>query len=240
MHYFSIAPNNRQPWLRGKMIFFTTFVTLIRRQLEGTERRLGSPARVEGTTLRLPIGTDVQIGDYVEHCPPHNQRRTMTVIDVIHPHMPAARAVDDHIEVTCVPRERVPIPEVTTPSLHPMMSAPLALMKDGRMSEAAFEALRLVKERVRSLTASDDSGDTPMESMFGARPPQLDSTATTGPAAEEEFEGFRLLFIGAMLGLPDPHSTVRAVPATVDETLEYLAVASMLMRRLDRAEERLR
>jgi hypothetical protein len=134
------------------MIFFTTFVTLIRRQIGGTERRLGSPARVEGTTLRLPIGTDVQIGDYVEHCPPHNELRTMTVIDVIHPHMPAARAVDDHIEVTCGPRERVPIPEVTTPSLHPMMSAPLALMKDGRMSEAAFEALRLVKERVQSLT----------------------------------------------------------------------------------------
>jgi uncharacterized protein (TIGR02391 family) len=222
------------------MIFFTTFVTLIKRQLEGTERRLGSPARVEGTTLRLPIGTDVQRGDHVEHCPPNNEPRMMTVIDVIHPHMTGARAVDDHIEVTCVPSGRVPIPEVTTPTLHPMMSAPLTLMKDGRMSEAVFEALRLDEERVRSLTASDDSGHTLMESVFGARPPQLDITATTGPVAEEEREGFRLLFIGAMLGLPDPHSTVRAAPATVDETLEYLAVASMLMRRLDRAEKRLR
>lgn len=222
------------------MIFFTTFVTLIRRQLEGTERRVGSPARVEGTTLRLPIGTDVQIGDYVEHCPPHNEPRMMTVIDVIHPHMPGARAVDDHIDVTCVPRERVPIPEVTTPSLHPMMSAPLALMTDGRMSEAIFEALRLVKERVQSLTANNDSGDTLIESVFGARPPQLDITATTGPAAEEEREGFRLLFISTMLRLPDPHSTVGAAPATANETLEYLAVASMLMRRLDRVEDRLR
>jgi uncharacterized protein (TIGR02391 family) len=167
----------------------------------------------------------------------------MTVIDVIHPHMPGASAADDHIEVTCVPSERVAIPKVTTPTLHPMMSAALALVEDGRMSEAVFEALRLVEERVQSLTGSNDSGYTLMESVFGVRPPPLDITTTTGPAAEDEREGFRLLFIGAMLGLRDPRlrdprSTGRAVPATVDETLEYLAVASMLMRRLDRAENR--
>jgi uncharacterized protein (TIGR02391 family) len=221
------------------MIFFIAFVTLIRRQLEGTERRLGSTARVEGDTLRLPIGTDVQIGDYVEHRPPNDKPRMMTVIDVIHPHMSGASAVDDHIEVTCVPSGRASIPEVTTPTLHPMMSAALALVDAGRISEAVFEALRLVEERVRSLTASNDSGYTLMESVFGAQPTQLDITTTTGPAAEDEREGFRLLFIGAILGLGDPHGTGRAVPATVDETLEYLAVASMLMRRLDRAQCRL-
>jgi uncharacterized protein (TIGR02391 family) len=221
------------------MIFFTTFVTLIRR-LEGMERRLGSPARVEGTTLRLPIGTDVQRGDQIEYCPPNNAPRTMTVIDVIHPHMPGARAVDDHMEVTCVESGRAPGPEVTTPTLHPTMAVPLALMKDGRMSEAVFEALRLVEQRVQALTASAESGHALMESVFGGRTPQLGITATPGPVAEEEREGFQLLLIGAMLGLPDPHSTVRAASATVDETLEYLAVASMLMRRLDRAEGRSR
>lgn len=227
------------------MIFFTTFVTLIRRQPEGTERRLGSPARVAGNTLRLPTGTDVQIADYVEHRPPNNEPRMMAVIDVIQPHMQGAGAVNDHIEVTCVPIGRAATPEVAVPSLHPAMSAALALVDDGRMAEAVIEALRLVEERVRFLTASDDSGHTLMESVFGARPPQLDITTTTGPAAEDEREGFRLLFIGAMLGLRDPrlrdlHSTGKAVPATVDETLEYLAVASVLMRRLDRAESRLR
>lgn len=226
------------------MIFFTTFVTLIRRQLEGTERRLGSPARVAGNTLRLPMGTDVQIGDYVEHRPPNNEPRMMAVIDVIHPHTPGASAVNDHIEVTCVPIGRAAILEVAAPALHRTMSTALALVNGGRMSEAVFEALRLVEERVQFLTASKESGHTLMESVFGARPPQLDITTTTGPAAEDEREGFRLLFIGAMLGLRDPrlqdlHSTGGAVPATVDETLEYLAVASMLMRRLDRAESRL-
>lgn len=225
-----------EPHLRHEMIFFTTFVTLIRRQQDGTETRTSSPARVEGNTLRLPLGTEVQIGDYVEHRSPNDEPRMMTVIDVIHPYMPGASSADDHIEVTFVDSGRVAIPGATVPALHPTMSLALTLVEDGQLPEAVFEALRLVEERVRSLTASDDSGRTLMESVFGAKPPQLDITTTTGEAANDEREGFRLLFIGAMLGLQSPHGAGRAVAATLDETLEYLAVASMLMRRLDRAE----
>ena len=221
------------------MIFFTTFVTLIRRQLEGTERRLGSPARVEGNTLRLPMGTDVQIGDRLEYHPPNDEPRMMTVIDVIQPYTPGANNIDDHVEVTCVDSERVVLPEAGAPALHPTMSVALALVENGRMSDAILEALQLVEERVRSLTASDDSGHMLMEAVFGARPPQLDITTATGQAAEDEREGFRHLFAGAMLGLRSSHGAGRAVPATLDESLEYLAVASMLMRRLDRAESRL-
>lgn len=164
----------------------------------------------------------------------------MTVIDVIHPYTPGANSIDDHIEVTCVDSGRVVIPEFGAPALHPTMSVALALVEDGRMSDAVLEALRLVEERVRSLTASDDSGLTLMEGVFGGRPPLLDITTATGQAADDEREGFRLLFAGAMLGLQSPHSAGRAIPAALGETLEYLAVASMLMRRLDRAESRLR
>ncbi|MGH3781509.1 MAG: TIGR02391 family protein [Pseudonocardiaceae bacterium] len=228
-----------EPGLRCEMIFFTTFVTLIRRQQEGAERRLGSPAQVEGNTVLLPIGTEVQVGDHLEYRLLSDELRMMGVIDVVHPYMPGADAIDDHIEVTCAPSRHNAVPEVTAPALHPTISVALALVADGRMSEAVFEALQLVEERVRSLTASDDSGRTLMESAFGARVPQLDITTTTGQAAEDEREGFRLLFAGVMLGLRNPHGTGRAAFVALDETLECLALASMLMRRLDRAEERL-
>lgn len=218
------------------MIYFTTFVTVIRQQHGGMERRLGSPARVEGNTVLLPIGTDVQAGDHIEHRLPNKQPRTMVVIDVVHPHMAGA---NDHIEATCVPSQRVSVPEYTAPTLHPSMSVALALVADGRMPEAVSEAMRLVEARVRSLTARDESGATLMESVFGAKPPQLDITTTTGAAAQDERESFRLLFTGAMLGLRNPQRSGMAVSATVHETLEYLALASMLMRRLDRAEARL-
>ena len=220
------------------MIFFTTFVTLIKRQQEGAEKRTSSPARVEGNTLLLPLGTEVQIGDYVEHRPLNGEPQTMIVIDVIQPYMPGASGVDDYIEITCVDSGRVTIPEIKAPVLHSTMSVALTLVEDGRKSEAVFEALRLVEERVRSLTASNDSGRTLMESVFGSKPAQLDITTATGQAAEDEREGFRLLFIGAMLGLGSLHGAEKAVPVTLNETLEYLAVASMLMRRLDRAESK--
>ncbi|HET9254462.1 MAG TPA: TIGR02391 family protein [Pseudonocardiaceae bacterium] len=60
------------------------------------------------------------------------------------------------------------------------MSAALALVDAGRISEAVFEALRLVEERVRSQTASNDSEHALMESVYGTRPTQLDITTTTG------------------------------------------------------------
>lgn len=220
------------------MIFFTTYVTIIRCNHERTEKPRGTPARVDGSTVRLPTGTDVQVGDYVEHRLPNDESRRMVVIDAIHPHMLGASKEDDHIEVICAPVERVvAIRQAVAPALHPAMSVPLALAEDGRMSEAVYEALGLVEERVRVLTASERSGQLLMESVFGTNPPRLNFTTTSGQEAEDEREGFRHLFIGAVLGLrrlPDQGGAA----AALDETWEYLAVASMLMRRLDRAEGR--
>lgn len=235
-----LAPDSASgPVVDVKIIFFTTYVTITRRDQEGMEERRGSPARVEGNTVRLPIGTEVKAGDYVEYRLTNDEPHVMVAIDVVHPHMPGASSLADHIEVTCVPSERMAIPQVTVSDLHPAMSAAVALAEDGQMSEAVFEALRLVEQRVRSLTASDDSGPTLMESVFDVRHPQLDVTTTTGKSAEDEQEGFRLLFMGATLGLGSPPGTGRVAHPTLDETLEYLALASMLMRRLDRAETRL-
>lgn len=160
----------------------------------------------------------------------------MVVIDVAHPHRAGA---NDHIEVTCVPTGRVVVPDYPAPTLHSSMSVAVALVAEGRMSEAVSEAMRLVERRVRSLTASDESGPTLMDSVFGARPPQLDITTATGTAAEDERESFRLLFIGAMLGLRYSQRAGIGADTTAYETMEYLAFASMLMRRLDRAESRL-
>lgn len=222
------------------MIFFTTHVTIFRRDHERTERGRGTPARVEGSTIRLPTGTDVQVGDLLEHRSPADEPQRMVVIDAVHPHMLGASKDDDHIELTCAPLERVQVSRAMAPALHPAMSGAVSMLEGGRMVEAICEALRLVEERVESLVPNEDSGHVLMESVFGSTPPKLNITTTTGgQAAADEREGFRHLFVGAMLGLRGPHAAGAAVPAGSDEALEYLAVASMLMRRLDRAASRL-
>jgi hypothetical protein len=143
-----------------KIIFFTGYVTIMRHEHEGIQKRWGSPARVKGNTIRLPIGTDVETGDYLGYRLANDKPQIMIVIDVVHPHMPGATNMADYIEVTCVPSERAAVPQVTVPVLHSAMSVAVALMQDGRMSEAVFEALQLVQGRVQSLTDSDDSGRT--------------------------------------------------------------------------------
>lgn len=205
------------------MIFFTTYVTIIRHSHERTEKRRGSPARVEGSMIRLPIETDVQAGDHLEYRLPNDEPRRMIVIDAVHPYMNRASTFDDYIELTCVPTQRITSARVVAPVLHPAMSVALSLVENGQMSEAIFEALRIVEERVRYLAEDNE----------------LDLTTATGQAADDECEGFRLLFAGAMLGLRRPYGAGGTVPTALDETLEYLALASMLMRRLDRAESRL-
>jgi hypothetical protein len=227
------------PVVDVKIIFFTAYVSIMRHEQQGIQKRWGSPARVEGNIIRLPIGTDVQAGDYLEHRLSNDKPQMMVAIDVVHPHMPGASNMADHIEVTCVPAERAAFPEVMAPQLHPALSVALALAEDGRMSEAVFEAVQLVQDRVRFLTASNESGRTLMEFAFDMRHPRLDITTTTGESVRDEREGFRLLFIGAVLGLGSLRSAASAVPLTLDETLEYLALASMLMRRLGRAESRM-
>lgn len=177
-------------------------------------------------------------GDYLERRLPNNELQDMLAIDVVHPYMPGANNMDDHIEVTCVPSERAAFPAMAT-ALHPAMSVALALVEDGRMADAVFDAVQLIQDRVRFLAASNDSGRTLMESVFDARRPRLDITTSRGKSAQDELEGFRLLFIGAVLGMGCVCDADSSVALTLDETLEYLAVASMLMRRLDRAEARL-
>jgi Protein of unknown function (Hypoth_ymh) len=221
------------------MIFFTTYVTIIRPNQEFGEKRRGTPARMEGSMIWLPIGADVHAGDRLEYRLADDEIRTMVVIDVVPPHLNGASEGDDHIEVTCVPAQRTTIPQSGLPALHPAMSVAVKLLEDGQLSQAITEAFQLVEARVRALTASEYAGHALMESVFGTRPPHLDITTATGQVVTDEREGFRLLFIGAMLGLRTPHEAAGGATATWDEVVEYLAVASMLMRRLDLAEARL-
>src|SRR5919202_419817 len=127
------------------MIFFTTYVTVIRRSQEWTETRRGTPARVEGTTVRLPIGTDVQVGDHLEQLLANDDIRRLLVVDVVSPYMAGASEEDDYIQVTCVPVERVTFPPFVAPVLHPAMSVTVTPAAARWTSETFPEASRPVE-----------------------------------------------------------------------------------------------
>src|SRR5262249_8922540 len=126
-------------------------VTIIRRDHERIEKRYGSPAQVEGTIVRLPPGVDVRPGDDLEHRLLNDELRRMTVLDVVYSYMSDASHEDDHVELTCVPADRIAVPQLATPALHPALSRAIRLAESGQMLEAVCEALWLVEERVQSL-----------------------------------------------------------------------------------------
>jgi uncharacterized protein (TIGR02391 family) len=113
------------------------------------------------------------------------------------------------------------------------------LFDDGHLSQAVFEAFKAVESRVQRLAVSQETGKGLMSTVFGSAVPALDVTTAAGRNADDEREGFKFMFMGVICGLRNPRGHGGELPATAEETLEYLAVASMLMRRLDIAESRL-
>lgn len=83
------------------------------------------------------------------------------------------------------------------------------------------------------------SGTELMSDVFDGTTPKLDVTTTTGQDADDERAGFALLFTGALQALRNPRGHGQPILDQPEETLEYLALASLLMRRLDIATERL-
>lgn len=109
----------------------------------------------------------------------------------------------------------------------------------GRRAEAVFEAFKGIELRVRALVGGTRSGMALMGEAFDRTPPYLAFNDLSDRADVDEQTGFALIFKGAMQGIRNPKA--HAPFGELDErmALDYLAFASLLMRRLDDAEERL-
>lgn len=111
-------------------------------------------------------------------------------------------------------------------------SASGQLYADGHLAEAIFAAYRAVEARVRRSSGLDDYGRSLMASAFNEREPVL----VVSNSNNDEQEGFRFLFMGAMQGIRNPKAHDEIVQEDPDRAMDYLSFASLLMRRLDDAE----
>lgn len=223
------------------MDVFKTAVEVVKVKSNGGVDRTAAKAFITGDMVMLPIETDVDEGDQIEYVQGTKQR-TLTLNKVDYAVSPFTGSSLDHIEATYTvgrTRPTTPLPPVTIAGLHPAVSAAAAaLLADGHPEQAVFEAFRAVEDRVQQLTNGVASGQGLMAATFAGHPPTLDVTTATGRNARDEQEGFKFLFMGAITALRNPRGHGAAMPDARDETLEYLAVASMLMRRLDLAAAR--
>ena len=127
--------------------------------------------------------------------------------------------------------------------LHPRVwKVAASLYHSGYHGSAILEAYKAVNARVKDLTGAqgmDRDGKALMAFAFNANNPVLRLNDGTTRSDRDEQEGFSLIFIGAMQGIRNPKAHDPMTALDEDRTLEYLTLASLLMRRLDDAEERL-
>jgi uncharacterized protein (TIGR02391 family) len=118
--------------------------------------------------------------------------------------------------------------------LHPLVvQAAGELYLDGHFASAIFEAFKAVELQVQDVSALYQSGRDLMTQAFGGAMPRLVLSDLPGRSGTNEQEGWKLIFMGAMVGVRNPKAHEQIDQNDPQRTFEYLAFASLLMRRID-------
>ena len=141
--------------------------------------------------------------------------------------------------VICEPVRGVPVsaPFLRVSRLHPLIEAearPQFLIN--KPGQGVFASMKAVEVRVRKLAGFGDEviGVDLMNRAFGPGGPLTDVSAGKG-----EQDGTRMLFAGAYAVLRNPAGHRQVDYADLSEAAEAVQTASLLMRILDRVEDRL-
>lgn len=124
-------------------------------------------------------------------------------------------------------------------NLHPaIQEAARPSFSVGRRAEAVFEAFKAIELRVGELIDSERTGMGLMGDALGGDAPRLQLNDLANRVDRDEQEGFTFIFKGAMQGVRNPKAHGRFEELEERRALDYLGLASLLMRRLDDAQER--
>jgi uncharacterized protein (TIGR02391 family) len=145
----------------------------------------------------------------------------------------------DSALVISEPVRGIPVsaPFLRASRLHPLIEAEARdQFLIGKPEQGVFASMRAVEIRVRKLSGLGDDayGTDLMNKAFGPGAPLTDPAASRG-----EQEGTRALFTGAYAVLRNPAGHRQVDYADLSEAAEAVQAASLLMRILDRVEDRL-
>jgi uncharacterized protein (TIGR02391 family) len=123
-------------------------------------------------------------------------------------------------------------------NLHPQIQeAARGPFNDGHRAAAVLAALIAIEVRVRDLLGGTDRlGVALMGDAFDTDQPGLAINGLADADDRDEQRGFAFIFKGAMLGVRNPKAHGRWGELEERRALDYLGLASLLMRRLDDVE----
>jgi uncharacterized protein (TIGR02391 family) len=131
---------------------------------------------------------------------------------------------------------KLPIQLFDAMKFHPrIIQVSESLFKTGNYASAIFEASKAVHNYVRDKTGlpSDLDGVNLMERVFNENKPILQLNELLDQSDKNEQKGFKLMFMGSQMGIRNPKAHENVKQEDPNRTLEYLSMASLLMKRID-------
>jgi uncharacterized protein (TIGR02391 family) len=121
-------------------------------------------------------------------------------------------------------------------ALHPEIAAVAEpYVRSGHRGTAVFEALKVLTTRLKRVTGLDVDGTELVGKAFTGNAPLVVFADLTTETGRNVHNGVQLLFRGAVQAIRNPSAHELASNLDENETFELLALASMLMRRIERA-----
>jgi uncharacterized protein (TIGR02391 family) len=123
--------------------------------------------------------------------------------------------------------------------LHPLIvEHSETLFKSGHYASAIFEAFKAVNNYVKQKSCKIEfDGKDLMAKVFNKNRPVLKLNDLATISDKDEQEGFMFLFMGAMEGIRNPKAHETVAQKDPYRTLEYLAFASLLAKRVDESKK---
>lgn len=110
------------------------------------------------------------------------------------------------------------------------------LFDDGHTEQAVFEGFKYVEKEVKRVSGiKGKTGYALMMQAFNENDAKVALNALSEDSEIDEQRGYKSIFAGAVAGIRNPRGHEVDLVDTPDEALDYLALASLLLRRLDTA-----
>ncbi len=130
------------------------------------------------------------------------------------------------------------------PDIHPFESRNIhpdfphkvrRLFDDGYFAEATFEAFKWVDKEVRRISGSHKFGHAMMMDVFNESTVVIALTPKVEQSEIDEQMGYKFIFAGSQSAIRNHRGHDTEVEDSLDQCLDHLALASLLVRRLDDA-----
>lgn len=143
------------------------------------------------------------------------------------PHAAAATETAEHEE---------PHP-FETRNIHPDLPTRVReLFDDGYWEHSVFDAFKFIENEVKRISGlRGKTGYNLMMDAFNENSPKVQLNGLATESDIDEQKGYKFIFTGAATGIRNPRGHEVDIGDTPDEALDYLALASLLLRRLDAA-----